>query len=386
VKQLPRVLLVNDHPAWGGIGRYTLELDRALAALDPPEVAVDLLLQNMPGRVDPAAWRRTPTEGQSSGLTVQPRPRWAKPSGFGTAYLINSHLYFPRRIPAGYDLYHYSSQMMGASVRQARPAVVTVQDLIALRLGSNHPGLSTWLRRRHFGPLRQASGLVFASEYSRQDFLSTFDYPDDRTSVVHHAVAAGFAPRDRQASRNALQLAADRPILLHVGSDERRKDVTTLLEALPLLLRERPDLLLLRVGGASSRSRRVIARLGLERAVRYLPALSDAQLAACYSAADLFVFPSYYEGFGFPVLEAMKSGCPVVVARATSLPEIVGDAGVLFEPRDATALARSVGGLLDDPARRAALRALGIARAAEFTWERAARQTAAAYHRALQAG
>ena len=381
---LPRVLLVNDHPARGGIGRYIRELDRELRALAPPEFEVDLLLQNMPGRIDPADWRAD--SASASPVIVQPRPSWAKATGFGPSYLINSHLYFPSRTPRGYDLYHFSSQMMGAGAWHSAPAVVTVQDLIALRLGSNHPGLSTWLRRRHFTPLRRARGLIFASEYSRRDYLSLFDYPEEHTTVVHHAVSPTFAPQDRQASRKALGLDPTRPILLHVGSEERRKNVETLLEALAMLVRDRPDLLLLRIGARSSRSRKLVSRLGLEAHVQYRSALTEPQLAACYSAADLFVFPSYFEGFGLPVLEAMRSGCPVVAARATSVPEIAGTAAVLFEPMDVGGLSKILEGLLEDRVLRDDLRRRGLERAAEFTWARTARQTADAYHRALGAG
>jgi glycosyltransferase involved in cell wall biosynthesis len=374
------VLLVNDHPLQGGIGRYVHALDHAIRALTPPPVHLDLLLQNLPEPVDPAAWRRP-----ADGVTAQHRPAWAKATGFGTAYLINSHHHFPAHIPAGYDLYHFSSQMMGASVRRAAPAVVTVHDLIAYRLGGNHPGVSTWLRRRHFPPLLGAQGLIFVSEYSRRDFLGQFDYPEARTSVVHHAASPVFAPRDRAESRRALGLDADRPVLLHVGSEERRKNVETLLDALAILVRHRPDLLLLRVGGPSARGRRRIARHRLEGHVRYLSGLTEQNLAAAYAAADLFVFPSVYEGFGLPVLEAMQSGCPVIAARVTSVPEITGDAAALIDPMDAEELVATVAGLLDDSGRRAGLRGAGLRRAAEFSWNLAARRTSAAYLQALGA-
>ena len=338
----------------------------------------------MPGRVDTNAWRSAGDALGGSTLTVQPRPWWAKRRGFGTAYLLNSHCTFPRRIPKGYDLYHFSSQMMGASVRHATPAVVTVHDLIALRLPDNHPGLSTALRRRHLRALVRARGLIFISDYSRRDFLSAYDYPESQTCVIPHGVGSAFAPQDRAASRHALGLEPGRPILLHVGSEERRKNVEILLDAIARLVRRRPDLLLLRVGGPSARTRRRIARHGLERHVRYLPGLADDQLVAAYSAADLFVFPSYFEGFGLPVLEAMRAGCPVVAARATSIPEVTGDAALLVDPQDAPALADAIDGLLDDPARRAALARAGLARAAPFTWDRTAHQTADAYRRALE--
>lgn len=380
---LPRILLVNSSPAKGGIGRYARELLHEFRSAAPPRFQVDVLLQNVPGVEDPAEWGSHPGLDTDPHYCIQPRPRWAKQTGYGITYLLNSHYYFPRRIPRGYDLYHLASQMMGASTRHATPAVVTVHDLIALRLRSNHSGLSTWLRRRHFVPLRAARGLLFISEFTRQDFLSEFDYPEERTTVVHHGVGAGFTPRDRAASRETLRLGPEQPVLLHVGSEERRKNVETLLRAVALLVKDRPDLLLLRVGGKSRRTQRLIARLRLERHVRYLSSLSESQLASCYSAADAFVFPSYFEGFGLPVLEAMRSGCPVVAARATSVPEITGTAAILFEPMDVAGLSKILEGLLSDRVLQEDLHRRGMERAAEFTWARAARQTAEAYQRAL---
>ncbi len=349
-----------------------------------PEFRYDLLLQNLPGPADPSEWRGP--HGEAPDIRVQPRPRWAKQRGYGTAFLLNSLYYFPRRLPAGYDLYHFTTQMLGAGARYAPRSVVTVHDLVALRVRGNHSPLSTWLRRRHLPALRQARGLIFSSEYSRRDFLAAFDYPEERTTVAHLGVQATFGRLQRDEARSRLALEPGRPVLLHVGSEERRKNVETLLDALAVLVRRWPDLLLVRIGGPSSRSRRRIARHGLERHVRYLGGLSDADLGAWYSAADLFVFPSTYEGFGLPVLEAMQMGCPVVAADATSIPEITGNAAVLVgDPMDPDALAGAVVSVLDDPERRARLAAAGAARAAEFTWARTAARTAEAYRRALGA-
>lgn len=334
-------------------------MDHALRALDPPPVHLDLVLQIMPGRVDPHDWRFPQDSPDGSTITIQQRPRWARGRGFGTTYLLNSHYYFPRRVSKGYDRYHFSSQMMGAGVRSAAPAIITLHDLIALRLGTNHPVVSTWLRRRHFPHLRRARGLIIASEYSRQDCLSAYEYTEARTSPVSHAASPGFAPVDRIASREALGLEPERPVILHVGGEERRKNVETLLDAIALLVGARPDLLLLWVGAPSSLSHARIARHGLEGHVRCCLGLTDDQFVAAYSASDLFVFPSYFEGFRFPVLEAMEAGCPVITARATSVPEVTGDAAVLVEPMDAAALANTIGALLDDPARRDFLGAHG---------------------------
>jgi glycosyltransferase involved in cell wall biosynthesis len=380
---MSRVLLVNDHPPTGGIGRYTRALYHALLDADRGGLEIDLLVQNAPGRVTAAEWRGGGPGAAGSQVLVQSRPRWAKPAGFGTVYQLNGYFRFPRRIPPGYTLYHASSQMMGASALHAAPMVVTVHDVIARRLARNHVGLAAVMRRRHLRAVTAAQALIFSSEHTRREFLSLYDYPADRGTVVHLGVAQGFTAGDRAPARAALGLSEGRPILLHVGSEERRKNVETLLVALARIARRRPDVLLVRVGGGSSRSRRIIARLGLSAHVRYRSALPEADLVRWYQAADAFVFPSLYEGFGLPVLEALACGCPVVAGDATSVPEIAGDAALLVDPRDGNALARAVERVLDDPALAASLRAAGPRRAATFTWSRAAAQTLDVYRRAL---
>jgi glycosyltransferase involved in cell wall biosynthesis len=141
--------------------------------------------------------------------------------------------------------------------------------------------------------------------------------------------------------------------------------------------------LLVRVGPARSRTRRHIERLGIGPHVRHRTGVPDGELVRYYQAADALVFPSLYEGFGLPVLEALSCGCPVVAADRTSVPEITGDAALLVDPGDPDAIAAAVGRVLDDAALAASLRAAGPARAAAFTWARVARETLAMYRRIL---
>lgn len=380
---LSRVLLLNDHPPAGGIGRYARTLYHALLDAASGDLAVDLLIQNAPGRTSVADWAGGPAAAESRVL-VQPRPGWAKPTGFGTLYQLNGYYLFPRRIPPGYALYHASSQMMGASARHVAPAVITVQDVIAVRLARNHVGLAAVMRRRHLRAVTAARALIFSSEFTRREFLSLYRYPAERCGVIHLGVGPAFAPGDRASARESLGVPAGRPILLHVGSEERRKNVETLLAALARLAQRRPDVLLVRVGGGSARARRLIARLGLATHVRYLSGLAEADLIRWYHAADAFVFPSLYEGFGLPVLEALACGCPVVAGKATSVPEVAGDAALMVDdPRDSDALARAVERILDDADLASRLRAAGPPRAAAFTWARAAAETLAVYRRVL---
>ena len=383
---MSRVLLLNDHPPAGGIGRYARALYHALLEADRGGLEIDLLIQNAPGPSAPADWHATVSGAEASRVLVQPRPRWAKPTGFGTVYQLNGWYRFPRRVPSGYALYHATSQMMGASARHVAPAIVTVHDVIAARLARNHVGLAAVMRRRHLRAVTAARGLILSSEHTRREFLSLYDYPADRCTVVHLGVGAAFLPGDRASARAALGLAPNRPILLHVGSEERRKNVETLLAALPRLARRRPDVLLVRVGGGSARARRLIARFDLAGHVRYCSGLSEADLVRWYRAADAFVFPSVYEGFGLPVLEALACGCPVVAANRTSVPEITGDAALLVdELLDAGAWAGAIERVLDERALAGALAVAGPPRAARFTWARAAAQTLEVYRRVLDA-
>ena len=378
-----RVLLVNDHPEGSGIGRYVRSLYSAMVAKGSREVCPDLLLQNVSRTTAGDQWQGAAERDAGSRLLVQPRPRWAKQRGYGAAYRLNGYYRFPRRIPPGYDLYHITSQMIGQSARQVRPVVVTVHDLVAVRFGANHPALASWLGRRHLAAVREADWLIFISEHTRQDYLSLYEYPVEQTTVIHHGVSQSFVPGDRMESRKALGLPQHGTVLLHVGSEERRKNVETLLEALALLARSDPDVLLVRVGGQSSRCQRLIARLGLRRNVRYLGGLPEPVLVQCYQAADAFVFPSLLEGFGLPVLEALRSGCPVVASEASSIPEITGEAAVLVDPHDAAGMANGVSRILSDTAFRKDLWTRGVARATAFSWERAAELTLGVYRRVL---
>src|SRR5436190_812412 len=182
-----------------------------------------------------------------------------------------------------------------------------------------------------------------------------------------------------------LAVPPDRPLLLHVGSEEPRKNVETLLRALPRVAATLPDVRLVRVGGRSHRASRLIRQLGLEHAVRYVHDVPDDVLALWYAAADAFVFPSLLEGYGLPLLEALRCGCPVIAANTSSIPEVTGGdeaAELVDDPLDHEALAAVITRVLQDPARRQQLRERGLARAAGLSWRKTAERTAAVYEHA----
>jgi glycosyltransferase involved in cell wall biosynthesis len=232
--------------------------------------------------------------------------------------------------------------------------------------------------------VRRADHLLAISEHTRRDLIDLLGAPPAGVTVTHCGVDPTFRPLD------AAQVAAWRAryglperFILYVGTLEPRKNVPRLLDAYARLRRRGPVPPLVLVGGRGWRHAAIDARLaalGLGDAVRFLGYVPAAELPLCYNAAGVFVYPSLYEGFGLPPLEALACGTPVVTSNAASLPEAVGDAAVLVDPRDPAALADALAAALADEPLRQRLRAAGLAQARRFSWRRMAEQTLAVYH------
>ncbi len=369
-----KILLVNDHQDRYGIGRYIFQVYDAFARMRPEDYSFELLMQNM-GKCYTA---------NTSDTQVQYRHAWARQGGFGKHYDIMAYFYFPRKIPDGYSLYHISSQMMGRSAVFQSPVVVTCHDLISYKVKSNHPRLNQYLRRKQVAALTQATAIIFISQHTRDDFLSLFDYPGRNISVIPLAASDLYQPRDKITCRTELGLPLERPIILHVGAEAYRKNIPVLLRAVHSVKKQVPDILLIRIGPQRKRSRELVKKLRLEKNVLYLGKRTEQDLVKYYNAADLFVFPSIYEGFGLPAIEAMKSGCPLVASNATSIPEITGDAAILHHPEDVDAFADSILTILDSKSIREEYSRRGIERAKQFSWQNTARKTLDVYRSILE--
>ena len=241
--------------------------------------------------------------------------------------------------------------------------------------------------------VRASTRVVTPSAFSREQVVTAYGFDPARVDVVPYGVDLDvFRPglpggRAIVARAAGAQGVGERPYVLFVGAAEPRKNLDALRSAMAMLAGSHEHVLALRVGpapGADSRSllAAAVAELpGVPGRVVALPPLGEADLAAVVAGADVLCLPSLVEGFGFPALEAMAAGTPVVVAARGSLPELVGDAGVLVEP-DADAIAAGLRAVLDDPSRAADLAACGRARANELTWAASARALAGALERA----
>lgn len=268
--------------------------------------------------------------------------------------------------------------------------IVTIHDAIPLVHPETHNRIDIWRYRFMLPYSARRSDLVLTdSDQSGRDIVRHLRVPENKLRVIPLGIEARFSPVDDLAVRRRVldRYSITRPYLLYIGGINARKNVARLLEAYARVRQDYPDLCLVIGGQRQWKTGAIdtaIERLALADDVHFTGYLNDADLPALYSAAKAFVWPSLYEGFGIPPLEAMACGTPTITSNSSSLPEVVGDAALMVDPYDVTALAQAIARVLTDGALRADLRRRGRNRAAQFTWERTARATLAAYEEALR--
>lgn len=264
--------------------------------------------------------------------------------------------------------------------------VVTIHDLIYARFPEAHGGLRA-MGMRVLVPLaaRRSNRVIADSESTRSDLIELLGLPRERIDVVPLGLGRvrRAQPAPKQEVRARFDLG-DQPVLLSLSAKRPHKNLLALIDALSLVPAERRPLVVM-PGYATWHERELAGRArerGVGENVRLLPWLPDGDLESLWAVSSGFVFPSLYEGFGLPVLEAMARGVPVACSDASSLPEVAGEAAILFDPHDMQAIASAIERLLD-PAEAIRLSAMGLERARQFTWERTARATLQTYERAL---
>lgn len=258
------------------------------------------------------------------------------------------------------------------------PLVVTVPDLSFLRFSDMY----SWAFRNYYRwlmplVLRKANLVLTISHTEQLNIIEHFPYVANKIKTIHLAVAEHF--HDEGLARE--------PIILAVGSTNKHKNLATLLLAFAKIASLIPHNLVI-VGGSRSI---ISADPRIDEAMRFVPEgrvsltgyISDVELAGWYNLADLFVFPSLFEGFGLPPLEAMACGCPVIVSDRSCLPEVCGNAAVYCDPEDIDEMSRTIVSVASDAPRKAALSKLGLQHAAVFTWQRTAEQTLTEIQRVL---
>ena len=353
--------------ARGGISNYTRRLIEALSTLDGDTDYCILRSRkagrsSLPGENFRAVSCWTPSHHQME--------RWAL--GVEISRLGLDVLHSPDFIPPAFGY---------------RRSVITIHDLNFLY----YPQFLTAESRRYYNDqiewaVRRADHIVADSRATKQDLISMLGVPQEKITVVYLAADPAYQPlsaEDASAARSRYDLEPG--YVLCVGTLEPRKNIPGLLHAYRHLRDTASiDVPLVLVGGKGwlyDEIFRRVEELHLAHHVRFLHDVPDADLPAIYSAAGVLITPSFYEGFGLPALEAMACGTPVVVAARASLPEVVGDAGLLIDPDDAEDIARALARVLTEDALQTKMRRRGLAQAARFTWQQAARQTLDVYHK-----
>lgn len=252
--------------------------------------------------------------------------------------------------------------------------VITCHDLIPWVLCGDHSRY--W--KANLSGLKKADMISTVSEFSKSDILKTVGCPPEKVRVIHNAVDhAAFFPKREKTVLRAYGIEDDAEIILYVGSEQKRKNLFRLLHAFQALKEKIPGVKLLKIGRSQAPQERsvllqCVQSLNLARDVILIDYVAEADLPKFYNAADLFVFPSLYEGFGLPPLEAMACGTPVVASNVTSIPEVVGDAGILVDPYEVGLLADAMYDVLRDESLRTELIQKGLQRSKRFNWDRSA--------------
>ena len=278
------------------------------------------------------------------------------------------------------DVFHAPHYVLPVAVRSR--SVVTIHDCIHLMFPQYLPNRAAYAYARGamWSAARKSDRILTVSEASKRDILYYFSVPPEKITVIPNAIDERFStePAEDDVRRVTERYQLDGDFVLYVGNVKPHKNVERLIDAFQLVRQSGLDeLKLVIIGDEISKYaalRRAVHRSNLHKYVRFLGFLPDELLAIVYRLASVFVFPSLYEGFGLPPLEAMACGTPVVTSNVSSLPEVTGDAALLVDPTDTNEIADAMKRVLTDPVLHAELRARGLARAKQFSWARSARQ------------
>lgn len=357
-----------------GLGRYASELVTALCAVAGDDICLRAFYTE-------AATARP--EG-----TIATMPQFRSNLGYKPWRLAAMASHFAR-VP--FDSFYGRPDLVHATDHllphlRAR-SVFTLHDLIFEIYPEHHKRYNhTFLKLMMPRFLRAADHIIAVSEHTKRDAERLYGISAKKMTVIHEGVDPRYRPVTERAALEGVRHKYGLPeqYILHVSTIEPRKNLGALLDALGALKGEFPDLKLVLVGKKGWLYEPFFEKLaisGLESEVIFPGFVAEEDLPAVYQLATVFAFPSVYEGFGLPPLEALACGVPVVCSDASSLPEVVGDAALLFPPQDTAALITALRRVLTDETLRRDLQQRGPQQAARFTWERAARETLAVYKR-----
>ena len=352
-----------------GIGTYIRNLLRHLSRIDQLNEYV-LLCK----RADLAVGEQL---GANFRTVLEPSPNYSFREQIHVPWLLH------REKP---DVFHAPHYVLPPAVRCRK--IVTIHDCIHLMFPQYLPSRAAYAyaKASMWNAAKRSHRILTVSEASKRDILHFFNVPPEKVVVVYNSIDERFwnVPKEADVARVRERYQLNHDFVLYVGNIKEHKNLVRLIEAFDELRKRGgfDELKLLIIGDEISKLpalRRAVHSHKLHKHVRFLGYLPDETLAILYRLAAVFVFPSLYEGFGLPPLEAMASGTPVVTSNVSSLPEVTGDAAVLVDPYDVGSIVDGMSRVLTDKALAQELRLKGLVRAREFSWERSVARTLELY-------
>lgn len=301
--------------------------------------------------------------------------------------LIDNYLLFGIRnrsaIPRENEsINHILSQTL--SFLKVSPKVITCHDIIPFKISQ---GATDRIEQLKYHGLREADAVIAISEHTKKDLID-FGVDEKKIHRIYHGVKKRIVSIPEAAISLKYNFPTGKRLILSVGTEKPRKNFTRLLQAFARAREYVGDAHIVKVGDAGGkkyrkRSLKTVKAMGLQNRITFTDHVSEDELTTIYDMADVLVFPSLYEGFGLPPLEAMASGTPVICSNISSLPEVVGSAGITVNPCDVDALAKAIIRVLGSDALQRKMKADGLEQAKQFSWEKCARETEKVYNKVL---
>lgn len=382
-----RVALVTNHPRSTGVGRYAITLFKTFKNISL-NYDIDIHLFEF-DRSNRGLYIST---NNNNRILIKKIDKNIILDSFIFDKSKLNNLFFDYRLgyhlPNDYDLYHLTNQIISnlSYFDNIKKCVITVHDLDNYTHSPNF--LQKILGKLIYKGVKNSDLIISVSQYTKYLITQHLGVPEDQVEVIYHGVDEIFKPYPRSELLDVYikyGLNNEYKYILHVGVDLPRKNFITLLRAFYKLIKDSNinNIRLIKIGKINETTKKIIESLNLQSYIKVIDFVPEKDLVKIYNVAEVFVFPSTQEGFGFPILEAMACGTPVVTSNVASIPEIVGDAGIMLDPVDINGFAEAIRIILIDESLRKDMRRKGLKRAKTFSWEKCARKTLKIYKEVL---